>query len=372
MMWLVGFIFLVYLLTLSILLFSLVNLKTVRPNKSNQVYTSFTILVAFRNEERNLPNLVSSLLALNYPTSSFEVIFINDHSNDASVTQLKALINEHANFKMLELPKDSFGKKAALTLGVQHAQYEFIITTDADCVVNEKWLQSYHAYLTNHTVDAVIGSVAIATQNSYLAKFQYYDFMALQAVSLAMANLNKPILCNGANFCYSKATFLKVDGFSGNENQPSGDDVLLLEKMVNTQHKIGQLLDADNLVLTQAVNKLKPFVQQRKRWFNKTKYTSSILQKILGVLLLIVNISLLSIFILSILFPSLLTSFLMLFLIKISIDFFLIFEFAKKLKLPFCTTDFLLISLFYPIGLVYFLAYLTNSKMTWKQRNYLL
>ena len=359
-----------YLLSLSVLLFSLLNVKNnFESSKTSQ--KRFSIVIAFRNEEANLKTLLTSLETLHYPEALFEVVLVNDHSTDASTEIIKQFTSFNKTTKLLHLPEAKSGKKAAIHLGIQHAQFEFILTTDADCLVHQDWLNTYNAYLQENDVAAVIGGVAISKTNRFLEKFQYYDFMALQAVTFAMAKLGQPILCNAANFCYQKKVFHQLDGFVGNENLASGDDVFLLQKMRKAKLKIGYVLQQENLVLTRAETTTKTFIQQRKRWFYKTKQISSVSQKFLSLLLLSTNFSLLFLMIFNFFSTAYFTLFIACLLIKISIDFFLTFELAKKMKLPFCVTDFLIANLFYPVGIVYFFGYLLNSKFTWKQRTYL-
>ncbi|GGE37618.1 glycosyl transferase [Psychroflexus planctonicus] len=368
-MWFIGFIFLIYLLTLSVLLFSLMSIKSEETSSTHSAI-NFSIIVAFRNEENNLSNFVQSLKSIQYPTSQFEIILINDHSTDASVERIQAFVDANAHVQLLYLNQKQTGKKAALQVGIDAAQFNYIITTDADCFVPENWLYTYSKKIQQTNAAAIIGSVGVTHTKTFLTRFQYYDLMALQAVGFAFANLNKPILCNGANFCYQKAAFLKVNGFQGNEKQPSGDDVLLLQKFVAAHLKIDFLIHQDNLVLTKAISELTPFVQQRKRWFYKTRHTSSILQKAMGLLLLTTNFSLLGLLIWSIFDISHIINLIVLLIVKLTIDFFLTFELAKKAKLPFCFTDFMIANLFYPFGIAMFFSYLTNSRIKWKQREY--
>ena len=46
--------------------------------------TKFSIIVPFRNEEKNLPKLLKSISKLNYPKDLFEIILVDDFSTDAS------------------------------------------------------------------------------------------------------------------------------------------------------------------------------------------------------------------------------------------------------------------------------------------------
>ena len=56
-------------------------------NKQNTIEstspkTTFSIVVPFRNEAENLPLLLNSIEKLNYPTELFEVILVDDESQD--------------------------------------------------------------------------------------------------------------------------------------------------------------------------------------------------------------------------------------------------------------------------------------------------
>lgn len=366
-MWFLGFVFFIYFLVLGFFFFSLLNIKS-KTNTNINTFKKFSIIVAFRNEEDNLPKLLESFLFLDYPKDCFEIIFINDHSSDYSVQLIQEFVANFSNAQLLTLGEDESGKKAAIQNAIGQAKFEYILTTDADCCVPETWLTSFNQY--PNEADALIGSVGIHSTSGFLSTFQYYDFMALQAVGFALASLEKPILCNGANFCYKKTSFIQVKGFQGNEHQPSGDDVFLLQKLVKAKLKIGFILHQNNLVITKASPDLSTFIQQRKRWFYKTKYASSWLQKALGILLLLTNLSVVTLFITSMYKPENLIGLILLLFVKVTIDFFLTFELAKKVKLSFCFTDFLIANLFYPFGIVFFFAYLTNSKIKWKQREY--
>lgn len=368
-MWFFIFLFLTYLLVMSILLFSLLTIQSKAVSKLKPT-KQFSIIVAFRNEETHLTGLINSFKKLQYPKDNFEIIFVNDHSSDASVEIVCQFENVFNNVQVLQLPEEFKGKKAALQMGISQAKFEYIITTDADCQVPEKWLLSYHRKLIDDQNEVLIGSVGITNTKVFLSRFQHYDVMALQAVGFSLANLGKPVLCNGANFCYRKEAFFQVNGFQGNESQPSGDDVLLLQKFVQKKFNIGFVLHCDNLVLTQAVPKLKLYIQQRKRWFYKTKYSSSLLQKGLGVFWLVINLSVLVLIALTFLKTIHLNYVLVLLLVKLCIDFLLTFEMTKKVKLPFRFFDFVLANLFYPFGIAIFIGFLTNSKIQWKERAY--
>lgn len=366
-MWWFGFLFLIYVLVLASLLFSIININAENSTcKSSQ--KQFSIIVPFRNETEHLPSLIKSFKDLNYAKEDYEIILVNDHSDDNSVFTTKSFVTQNKHVHLIHLPIGVEGKKAALQKGISASQFKYIVTTDADCCVPACWLKVFASRLKQTKADVIIGSVQLFQSNSFLGTFQYYDTMALQAITFGLANLQKPILCNGANFCYSKAAFLSVSGFEGNEDQPSGDDILLLQKFTKASLSIDYVLH--NTVYTYAEEMWKPFVQQRKRWFYKTRYSSSRTQLLLAILFLTINFLWLILAVITILNWAYASIFISCLCAKLGIDFLLTFEMSKKMKTGFCIREFLIANLLYPFAVMFFTVYLTNSNITWKNRNF--
>jgi len=58
--------------------------------------TKFSVIIPFRNEAENLPQLLTSIAKLTYPKSHFEVILVNDDSEDDSIAVIEKLLNKSA------------------------------------------------------------------------------------------------------------------------------------------------------------------------------------------------------------------------------------------------------------------------------------
>ncbi len=94
---------------------------------------SVSVVVAARDEEDKIEACLRSLLALDYP--KFEVIAVNDRSQDATGAILNRLAKENPRLKVLRvktLPADWIGKNHALHCGAQQANGEFLLFTDGD------------------------------------------------------------------------------------------------------------------------------------------------------------------------------------------------------------------------------------------------
>ena len=73
--------------------------KTMKIFPSERIHpkTRFSIIIPFRNEAENLPNLLKTIAELNYPSELFEIIFVNDASDDHSETIIAAAPKEENN-----------------------------------------------------------------------------------------------------------------------------------------------------------------------------------------------------------------------------------------------------------------------------------
>ncbi|WP_419950454.1 glycosyltransferase [Candidatus Palauibacter sp.] len=92
-----------------------------------------SVIVAARNEERSVEGALRSLLDLRYP--EFEVIFVNDRSEDRTGEIAERLAGEDARLSVLrveELPDGWFGKNHAAQRGADAATGELLLFTDGD------------------------------------------------------------------------------------------------------------------------------------------------------------------------------------------------------------------------------------------------
>jgi cellulose synthase/poly-beta-1,6-N-acetylglucosamine synthase-like glycosyltransferase len=258
--------------------------------------TAFTIIVPFRNEEKNLPKLLQSFSKLNYPYKLIEVILVDDFSTDSSerVCIRWRLEHEYLDTTLLEnLRLSNSPKKDAIGRAMPIAKHDWIITTDADCIVNPNWLLTIDNYIQNNDAEMIVGAVIYKTKNNWFHHFQQLDLLSLQGTTIGSFGINKPFMCNGANFAYTKNFFTKIGGFGGINDKASGDDVLLLQKAVSANlEKVHYLKNNDFIVTTKPENDLFQLFMQRVRWASKTTGYSSTYAKFLAVIVLLMNLSL--------------------------------------------------------------------------------
>ena len=263
--------------------------------KKEETFTGFTIIIPFRNEVSNLPKLLTSLRQLDYPNSHYEILLINDDSQDTS----KHIVLDHIDnypycpIRCIDSVRVTGSpKKDALSLGIRHAKHPWIITTDADCTFPSSWLKTLSSFIISHKPKMIAGPVVIATSptTSFLNAFEQLDFLSLQGATIGGFGMQMPFLCNAAHLAYEKEAFLMQGGFSDNEHIASGDDHFLLEKFARAYpSKVRYLNSPKAIVTTTAQPSWKQLIRQRVRWASKAPAYQYWFSKAVGILVLIAN-----------------------------------------------------------------------------------
>ena len=250
------------------------------PNKqqSTKKYR-VSVVVAARNEEQNIRTLLSELLQQTYPSSKYEIILVNDESEDGTGEIIDEFVNKYDNVKHIHAISDRetglTAKKNALNQGIRQSTGELILSTDADCHVKPTWIETMVSYFTDD-VGMVIGFSQLGDKQypySFFERVQAVDFLSLMAAAQGSSNLNFPLAVSGQNIAYRKAAFEAVGGFEKIKHRISGDDVLLLQlirKYTNWKIRFAPSERAFNW--TQPEKTIKSFLNQRKRWASNGSY----------------------------------------------------------------------------------------------------
>lgn len=328
--------------------------------------TSFSIIVPFRNEAENLPVLLESFSKLNYPANLFEVLLVDDESEERlQLADYGLQITTLNNIRVSNSPK-----KDAITTAMRIVKTDWVITTDADCVVSKNWLLALDNFIQLNPVSMVAGAVTYDCGNSFLHHFQQLDLASLQGATIGSFGIQKGFMCNGANFAYTKSFFQQLNGFEGNDKIASGDDVFLLQKALSKfPENVAYLKSEQTIVTTKPVNDWKSLFYQRVRWASKTTSYQINFGKRLGLLVFMMNLSLVIAFgqMLLGMFPWFFLG--LLFTIKFGIDTILIQKtnsFLTKRKVQYL----FLSSLLYPFFSTAVALYCLFGKYEWKGRRF--
>lgn len=195
---------------------------------------SISVIICARNEEKNLEENLPLVLKQDYP--DYEVIVVNDCSEDESEFVLERLQKEHKHLKITTIKKDDkfiHTKKLALTIGIKAANNKTLLLTDADCKPeSNQWIKQMQAGFYNQK-NIVLGYGGYESQKSLLNNLIRFDtlFIAIQYFSYALAG--KPYMGVGRNLAYNKKLFFENKGFAKHHQLESGDDDLFVNQVAN-------------------------------------------------------------------------------------------------------------------------------------------
>lgn len=246
----------------------------------------FTILIPARNEAKVIGDCLNSILAQEYPADKYEVIVIDDHSEDDTAIIVKQFIslNPFFNIRILSLQEHlpNGYKKEGITLGVSMAKFEHILLTDADCLRGSLWLHSMAHFVQNNPTQMLYAPVFFSAENTF-EKIQSLEFAGLVGIGAAAIHLKNPNMCSAANLMFTKTAFESVGGYKDNIHLASGDDEFLLHKVFKKYpNEVWFLKDKRAIVSTSPNASLDQLAQQRRRWVSKsTKYDERYITAIL-------------------------------------------------------------------------------------------
>ena len=231
-----------------------------------------SVLLPLRDEQDMLPRCLASLAAQDYPAHRVEFLLIDDHSSDGGARLVEQQAAQDDRFRLLSLGASAQGKKAALTRGVGEAAGDIIVTTDADCMHDSRWLRSVVRPFGDGA-DVVAGPVVYERKRGMFARLQAAEFLGLVGVGAGFFGIGYPRLCNGANFAYRKECFVAAGGYEDNAGVHSGDDEFLLHDIVYRQGgRAVFATDAAAVVRTDPAAGVGAFLRQRIRWASKGRH----------------------------------------------------------------------------------------------------
>jgi cellulose synthase/poly-beta-1,6-N-acetylglucosamine synthase-like glycosyltransferase len=345
-----------------------------------------SVVIVGRNEDDHIPACLSGIYQNDYPKENFEVIYVDDHSTDASIQLLQKW--ETKGLQLLQLADHVEGKatknfkKKGIALALNHARGDLILHTDADTIVGRHWIRQHAiSHHMGHVFSAA--PVFMIEERGFLAHFQQLDFLVTMAVTAAGIRSGLHYLANGANMSYDLEARKQIREESG-RNFASGDDVFLVqafglkkraydfakassEKM--TDEGVSFLHSTKSAVYTYPETSWKAFFNQRFRWAGKSSAYRD--KRLLGIeaLVFIVNVLLLINFFFVFILPGWLLVFAGQLLFKGLLDVWFIVAAARKWHQKTDSNYLLPALLFYPLYyLIVGISALIPIKKTWKGR----
>lgn len=169
----------------------------------------FSILIPCHNEEEQIEETVVHLLDLDYP--DYEIITIDDGSTDNTASILHKLCKRHEKVRAVYL-KTNQGKGDALNAGVMVSKSEFLLTLDADALVDKKILKWMAWHFSKYPrVGAITGNPRVINRTTLLGKIQIGEFSTIIGlIKRAQRILGKVLTVSGVMAAFRKQAIVSV------------------------------------------------------------------------------------------------------------------------------------------------------------------
>jgi cellulose synthase/poly-beta-1,6-N-acetylglucosamine synthase-like glycosyltransferase len=236
-----------------------------------------SVVVAARNEEKNITKLLDTLSSQHYPAENYEVLIVNDNSSDNTQEFIENYLAENTiiTAHVFHIKNASPSKKYALEYAVSKAKGEIILFTDADCLVDEDWISSYAALFQNKKLQFATGKIHLLGKKNLLYAFQQMEWSALMAITASSIYYSFPLMANGANMAIRKQAFVDVNPYKESNDIASGDDMFLLTAVKKRYGSKAICFSMNSQVNTTAADNFFSFIRQRIRWAKKNYFSLS-------------------------------------------------------------------------------------------------
>ncbi|MFC2111125.1 glycosyltransferase [Bacteroidota bacterium] len=231
-----------------------------------------SVVIAARNEYFNLQENLPLILEQDYP--EFEVVVVNNSSNDESEYLLKELSDKYDKLKIVNIRENvNFfkGKKFPLSVGIKSAKNEYLLLIDADCKpTSNKWIENMQSAFDEKT-QIVLGYGPYMPKKSILNTIIRFDTIQIAMQYLSYSLIGLTYMGVGRNLAYTKSLFHKSKGFSSHYKIMSGDDDLFINNVTNRKNT-GIMINSDSFTYSESEDSFSNWTKQKKRHLSTGKY----------------------------------------------------------------------------------------------------
>tara|TARA_Y100000385_G_scaffold81373_1_gene83271 strand:- start:2562 stop:3671 length:1110 start_codon:yes stop_codon:yes gene_type:complete len=251
--------------------------KEIRQEKTHT--TAVSIIICAKNEAHNLNKNLSFIL--NQKHAIFEVIVVNHDSTDNSEKVLSQFEKKHDNLKVLFFKNNKNGKKEPISYAIEHASYEHLIFTDADCKPNSNlWINKFSNGFKKREI--IIGYGPHTKTKGILNFLVRLDTAIIGITYLSYALSKFGYMAVGRNMGYTKNVFKSTNGFASHKDIVSGDDDLFIQKAIEKDN-FNINIDPDTYCFSDTPKSWKSWLNQKNRHHSSSNKYKVINKALLGI-----------------------------------------------------------------------------------------
>ena len=238
-----------------------------------------SVIVPVRNGVHNIKQCIDCLIHQEYPEDRFEIIPVNDSSDDGTENLINNIAKDNRKVRpvhILSHHRKNKGKINAIDQGIKQAKGNVIITTDADIWMGSKWLVRMVQDFDNDT-GVMIGITLDKISKNPVHAFQALDGAGIRVIASALAEINKPITCQGSNLAFRKNAYMEVRKRVLSLGTTCGNREWLMQEIeMATDWKIKTQLHPQSIAYTHSPDTWRSLINQRARWASTGKNYSKL------------------------------------------------------------------------------------------------
>ncbi len=241
-----------------------------RKNIPLQKQSRISILIAARNEEKNILECLQHLEKLNYPKELIEIIIGNDHSGDNTLAIIEKHIAGKPQFSVINIEENlgkARGKSNVLAHLTHKASGEYFFITDADITVPSEWINALLPHIQNNK--CIVSGTTIVKANEKWWQFQQWEWLFLYLMNSFMQDI-EPITCSGNNMALSAKAYWQSGGYENMEFSVTEDYRLYLELKKHGYTHV-QVFEKNATAYSAPIRTFSELLDQRKRWIKGGK-----------------------------------------------------------------------------------------------------
>ena len=233
--------------------------RFIKPKKSD-FEPEVSVVIPAYNEGTRIKECLDSVFNSDYPIRKLEVIVVDDGSTDNTLETIK----RRKNVRILR--QSHLGKVEALNLGVSKASHDFIMSLDADTIVDPQCIKELLKPFSDISVGATTGNNIVKNNKTLISAFQNVEYHHLNLIRNSFsAVFNNGIWFSGSLACYRKEALEKIGNFKKDTLAEDQDVALELKKSgyrtINSSTALGY---------TVVPSKIRDLYRQRARWWMGT------------------------------------------------------------------------------------------------------
>ncbi len=266
----VGILIMVFLLRELIMLYGSYKQRMVSDRQLNPEFRPFvSIIIPARNEESNIENCIQSIMKSSYDKDRFEIVAVNDRSDDSTGAVLDKLAKKYGNLKIVSISDETAhdnlrGKPGALQAGISASKGEILLMTDADCIVTPGWIETMAAHYQDPDVGLVASFTGIIGDRVF-DRVQDVEWIYMCTMGCAGIGINQPLGCYGNNLSVRREVYDRTGGYA-NIKFSVTEDLALLKAVHSLGKKVKYICNKDSVVLTRPVKNFREYISQHRRW----------------------------------------------------------------------------------------------------------